>query len=110
MVWYHLVFSDNKKAVGYAWNLLGFIAKLAQGVRSRSPLFFFLVLILGICTTSLACVCRLVFYPCPEFTDFEFLDRDGSKLKVIPEEEDKRRFLFWELLNLDCRLVCSLKL
>ncbi len=37
MVWYHLVFSDNKKAVGYAWNLLGFITKLAQGV---SPSFF----------------------------------------------------------------------
>ncbi|KAK0464414.1 uncharacterized protein EV420DRAFT_1627400 [Desarmillaria tabescens] len=69
MVWYHLVFSDNKKAVGYAWNLLGFIAKLAQGLG---------------------------------------LHRDGSRLKVIPEEEDKRRFLFWELLNLDCRLSLSL--
>ena len=33
MIWYHLIFSDNKKAVGYAWNLMGFVAKLAQGVR-----------------------------------------------------------------------------
>jgi hypothetical protein len=32
MMWYHLIFSDNKKAVGYAWNLMGFVAKLAQGV------------------------------------------------------------------------------
>jgi hypothetical protein len=32
MIWYHLVFSDNRKAVGYAWNLMGFVAKLAQGV------------------------------------------------------------------------------
>jgi hypothetical protein len=31
-MWYHLIFSDNKKAVGYAWNLMGFVAKLAQGV------------------------------------------------------------------------------
>ncbi|KAF7365020.1 4Fe-4S ferredoxin-type domain-containing protein [Mycena venus] len=32
MIWYHLVFSDNRKAVGYAWNLMGFVAKLAQGL------------------------------------------------------------------------------
>jgi hypothetical protein len=32
MIWYHLIFSDNKKAVGYAWNMMGFVAKLAQGV------------------------------------------------------------------------------
>ena len=34
MIYYHLIFSDNKKAVGYAWNLMGFVAKLAQGVRT----------------------------------------------------------------------------
>ena len=40
MIWYHLIFSDNKKAVGYAWNLMGFVAKLAQGVRIITlPLF-----------------------------------------------------------------------
>lgn len=33
MIYFHLIFSDNKKAVGYAWNLMGFVAKLAQGVR-----------------------------------------------------------------------------
>ena len=32
MIWYHLIFSDNRKAIGYAWNLMGFVAKLAQGV------------------------------------------------------------------------------
>ncbi|KAF9049458.1 hypothetical protein BDZ89DRAFT_1032938 [Hymenopellis radicata] len=69
MVYYHLVFSDNKKAVGYAWNLLGFITKLAQGLG---------------------------------------LHRDGSKMKVIPEEDDRRRFIFWEMMNLDCRLSLSL--
>lgn len=34
-----------------------------------------------------------------------FADRDGSRLKVIPEEYEKRRTLFWELMNLDCRIV-----
>ncbi|KAJ3733329.1 hypothetical protein DFJ43DRAFT_995462 [Lentinula guzmanii] len=67
MIWYHLIFSDNRKAVGYAWNLMGFVAKLAQGV-----------------------------------------DREGSRVKKIPEEHEKRRFVFWELLNLDCRMSLSL--
>ncbi|KAJ4481960.1 hypothetical protein J3R30DRAFT_3286103 [Lentinula aciculospora] len=67
MIWYHLIFSDNKKAVGYAWNLMGFVAKLAQGAN-----------------------------------------REGSRIKRIPEEHEKRRFVFWELLNLDCRMSLSL--
>ncbi|KAJ7434693.1 hypothetical protein B0H11DRAFT_2258084 [Mycena galericulata] len=32
MIWYYPVFSDNRKAVGYAWNLMNFVAKLAQGL------------------------------------------------------------------------------
>ena len=43
MIWYHLIFSDNKKAVGYAWNLMGFVAKLAQGVSSLSYSDVFIV-------------------------------------------------------------------
>ncbi|KAJ3780693.1 hypothetical protein GGU10DRAFT_414928 [Lentinula aff. detonsa] len=69
MIWYHLIFSDNRKAVGYAWNLMGFVAKLAQGLG---------------------------------------LHREGSRVKKIPEEHEKRRFVFWELLNLDCRMSLSL--
>ncbi|KAK7048537.1 4Fe-4S ferredoxin-type domain-containing protein [Favolaschia claudopus] len=69
MIWYHLVFSDNRKAVGYAWNLMGFVAKLAQGVSCY---------------------------------------RDGSRIKVIPEEYERRRAIFWELLNMDCRMSLSL--
>ncbi|PFH53342.1 hypothetical protein AMATHDRAFT_45610 [Amanita thiersii Skay4041] len=69
MIWYHLIFSDNKKAVGYAWNLMGFVVKLAQGLG---------------------------------------LHRDGSRLKRIPEEFERRRTVFWELLNLDCRMSLSL--
>jgi hypothetical protein len=38
MTYYHLTFSDNKKAVGYAWNLMGLVAELAQGVRTLHPL------------------------------------------------------------------------
>jgi hypothetical protein len=34
MIWFHLIFSDNKKAIGYAWNLMGFVSKLAQGVST----------------------------------------------------------------------------
>ncbi|KAH0832169.1 Choline/Carnitine o-acyltransferase-domain-containing protein [Lanmaoa asiatica] len=33
--------------------------------------------------------------------------RDGNRWKVIPEESQRRRMLFWELLNLDARLVCT---
>lgn len=33
-IWYLLVFSDQKKAVGYAWGLMGLSSKLAQSVRS----------------------------------------------------------------------------
>ncbi|KAF7314467.1 4Fe-4S ferredoxin-type domain-containing protein [Mycena kentingensis (nom. inval.)] len=69
MIWYHLVFSDNRKAVGYAWNLMGFVAKLSQGLG---------------------------------------LHREGSRLKMIPEESERRRAIFWELLNLDCRMSLSL--
>ncbi|KAF9005439.1 hypothetical protein BDQ17DRAFT_1399143 [Cyathus striatus] len=69
MIWYYLIFSDNRKAVGYAWNLMGFVAKLAQGLG---------------------------------------LHRDGSRLKVIPEEHERRRVIFWELLNLDARMSLSL--
>ena len=33
-IWYLLVFSDKKKAAGYAWGLMGLTAKLAQSVSS----------------------------------------------------------------------------
>ncbi|KAF5361070.1 hypothetical protein D9756_004646 [Leucocoprinus leucothites] len=70
MIYYHLIFSDNKKAVGYAWNLMGFVAKLAQGLG---------------------------------------LHRDGARSsKTIPEEHERRRAIFWELLNMDCRMSLSL--
>ncbi|KAG1776189.1 hypothetical protein EV702DRAFT_1110986 [Suillus placidus] len=36
------------------------------------------------------------------------VDRDGNRWKVIPEESQRRRMLFWELLNLDARLSLSL--
>lgn len=32
MLWYHLCLSDNKHSIGHAWHLMGFVAKLAQGV------------------------------------------------------------------------------
>jgi hypothetical protein len=31
-IWYLLMFSDNQKAAGYAWGLMGLTAKLAQSV------------------------------------------------------------------------------
>ena len=39
LVWetyYLLVFSDKKKAAGYAWGMMGLTVKLAQSVRSPS--------------------------------------------------------------------------
>lgn len=54
---------------------------------------------------SLACVRR----PSPEScacTNTVFTDRDITRgSKVIPEEHEKRRAIFWELLNMDCRMV-----
>jgi hypothetical protein len=35
-IWYLLVFSDKKKAAGYAWGLMGLTAKLAQSVSVRA--------------------------------------------------------------------------
>ena len=35
------------------------------------------------------------------------IDRNHGAAKVIPEEVEKRRSLFWELLYLDARLVSS---
>ncbi|KJA21980.1 hypothetical protein HYPSUDRAFT_202474 [Hypholoma sublateritium FD-334 SS-4] len=69
MIWYHLIFSDNKKAVGCAWNLMGFVAKLAQWLG---------------------------------------LHRNKPQLKVLPEEDDKRRAVFWELMLMDCQMSLSL--
>lgn len=68
-IWYLLVFSDKKKAAGYAWGLMGLTAKLAQSIG---------------------------------------LHRNHGGSKVIPEEVEKRRSLFWELLYLDARLSLSL--
>ncbi|KAJ7600808.1 fungal-specific transcription factor domain-containing protein [Mycena floridula] len=68
-IWYLLVFSDKKKAAGYAWGLMGLTAKLAQSIG---------------------------------------LHRNGKLGKVIPEEVEKRRSLFWELMYLDARLSLSL--
>jgi len=53
MIWYHLIFSDNKKAVGYAWNLMGFVVKLAQGVRSCFHYGYSYNLIVSLCADSL---------------------------------------------------------
>lgn len=66
MIWYHLIFADSKKTVRYAWNLMGFVAKLAHEVRSS---------------------------------------RSWRPNQMIPEEHAKQRHVFWELLNLDCRMV-----
>lgn len=35
-IWFLLVFSDKKKAAGYAWGLMGLTAKLAQSVSGMS--------------------------------------------------------------------------
>ncbi|KAG6835911.1 hypothetical protein H0H93_013451, partial [Arthromyces matolae] len=81
MIWWHLIFSDNKKAIGYAWNLMGFVAKLAQGYSLTRAL------------------CRIIQLG---------LHRDNLRRRGIPEEDEKRRAVFWELLNLDARMSLSL--
>lgn len=43
MIWYLLIFSDSKKAVGYAYNMMGLTVKLAQSVSEtlsfNNPIF-----------------------------------------------------------------------
>ncbi|PBK97603.1 hypothetical protein ARMGADRAFT_961148 [Armillaria gallica] len=68
-IWYLLVFSDKKKAAGYAWGLMGLTAKLAQSIA---------------------------------------LHRNTPSMKLQPEEVERRRCLFWELMYLDARLSLSL--
>jgi hypothetical protein len=57
MIWYHLIFSDNRKAIGYAWNLMGFVAKLAQGVCCSALMF----LMSSSISASSAFVCSFLF-------------------------------------------------
>jgi hypothetical protein len=38
------------------------------------------------------------------------LDRDGVRSKIIPEEQDKRRSLFWNLVRADARLASLFRL
>lgn len=35
-------------------------------------------------------------------------DRDGVRLKMIPEELEKRKALLWNMMNVDVRLVSDL--
>ena len=113
-IWYLLVFSDKKKAAGYAWGLMGLTAKLAQSVSFRGLLlFFFFHLLYFFRVLELMTYifrrsdCVWVF---PRFQmaisdGYRLLDRNGGNAKIIPEEVEKRRSLFWELLYLDARLV-----
>jgi hypothetical protein len=54
MVWYYLIFCDNNKSVGYAWNMIGFVIKMAQGVSSSSSLSLPSLITL---VSSSECVC-----------------------------------------------------
>lgn len=55
-IWYLLVFSDKKKAAGYAWGLMGLTAKLAQSVRLITLRRYYAYQ-LEILTHRLVCVC-----------------------------------------------------
>lgn len=108
MIYYHLIFSDNKKAVGYAWNLMGFVAKLAQGVSARSS-FFLHSPNIALCCDSLVYVRHFsgqVNQHLKITITTAVTDRDPTRgSKLIPEEHERRRAIFWELLNMDCRMV-----
>jgi hypothetical protein len=107
MIWYHLIFSDNKKAVGYAWNLMGFVAKLAQGVSHLELYISWEHLRLIFFSYSARIAYVLVPFEEVKTIDFSQIDRDAPRMKGIPEEHEKRRSVFWELLNMDCRMVCT---
>ena len=55
----------------------------------------------------LARAAYVAFKPFDSHLTGHVIDRDtlGVGSKVIPEEHEKRRAVFWELLNLDCRMV-----
>ena len=113
MIWYHLIFSDNKKAVGYAWNLMGFVAKLAQGVSHFRIVYINTYIELYSLKFNFFFNSARIAYVVVPFGEvkstinFSQIDRDAPRMKGIPEEHEKRRSVFWELLNMDCRMVCT---
>ncbi|KAI0071702.1 hypothetical protein K474DRAFT_1652176 [Panus rudis PR-1116 ss-1] len=70
MVWYLLMFSEQRGAVEYAWGVSGLLIKLAHTIG---------------------------------------LHRDGVRSKVIPEELETRRILYWDIVHLDARLSMMLR-
>ena len=108
MIWYHLIFSDNKKAVGYAWNLMGFVAKLAQGVSSIGMDYLVKLIFCPPAWTAYVVINKRLIKRliCDSSIFPSKIDRDAPRMKCIPEEDEKRRSVFWELLNMDCRMVC----
>ncbi|KAK7690028.1 hypothetical protein QCA50_006672 [Cerrena zonata] len=70
MVWYLLMFSEDKRAVEFSWGLTGIMLKLSTAIG---------------------------------------LHRDSTRSKVIPEELDKRRILFWDIVNVEARLSLMLR-
>lgn len=103
MIWYLLIFSDKSQAVAYAWSIMGLAVKLAQSVSSLAKS------VLGLADpfSPVGSACVVLSSRIAVRSPPSSLDRDGNRWKVIPEESQRRRMLFWELLNLDARLVCS---
>lgn len=106
-IWSLLAFSDKKKAAGYAWGLMGLTAKLAQSMSFFSEDIDFLILtpVSIFRSVSVCILSRELLEVYSYHLGFALTDCNGGKSKVIPEEVDKRRSLFWELLYLDARLV-----
>jgi hypothetical protein len=103
MIWYLLIFSDKSQAVAYAWSIMGLAVKLAQSVSSLAKSILGLADPLSPVGSSCVTLSSRIAVRSPPPS----LDRDGNRWKVIPEESQRRRMLFWELLNLDARLVCA---
>lgn len=103
MIWYLLIFSDKSQAVAYAWSIMGLAVKLAQSVSPSTPVPDIAhpsrSSWVSVRDPTIVATSQVRLPPCS-------LDRDGNRWKVIPEESQRRRTLFWELLNLDARLVC----
>jgi hypothetical protein len=84
---------------------MGMVVKLAQSVR---PFFLFLALpysvqaLTYIFQIRLACVSNGSFpYPRTFADHYFFSDRDSGKWNLDPEQTQKRRNLFYELLTYD---------
>ena len=123
MEWYLLTFAEDKKALDYAWGIMvsqphcsravSLTSLPISGSRHEAGIHGESFRPFTVPRLVLKRQCRSVSVRIPVGAILRShlskltprLDRDGVRSKLIPEESDKRRMLFWDLVGADARLV-----